>query len=38
MAAAKFIATISRLLGMTGEGSDAVSAYHQFKMIDAPDR
>ena len=23
---------------MIGEGSDAVSAYHQFKMVDAPDR
>ena len=36
MAAAKFLDTISKLLGLAGEPSDAVSAYTQVKMTEAP--
>ena len=36
MTAAKVLDTISRLPGMLGEASDAVSAYTQVKMSDAP--
>ena len=36
MAAAKFLDTISKLLGLAGETSDAVSAYTQVKMTEAP--
>ena len=35
-AAAKFLDTNSKLPGMTGEASDAVSAYTQVKMTEAP--
>ena len=37
MAAAKFLDTIGRLPGMTGEASDAVSACIQVKMTEAPE-
>ena len=36
MAAAKFLDTISKLPGMAGETSDAISAYTQVKMTEAP--
>ena len=36
MAAAKFLATISKLRGMDGRASDAVSAHTQVEMTDAP--
>ena len=36
MAAAKFLDTISKLPGMAGETSDAISAYSQVKMTEAP--
>ena len=35
MAAAKFLDTISKFLGVTGEASGAVSAFTQVKMGDA---
>ena len=36
MAAAKFLDTISKLLGMAGETSDARPAYTQVKMTEPP--
>ena len=36
MAAAKFLDTISKLLDMAGETSDAISAYTLVKMTEAP--
>ena len=36
MAAAKFLDTISELLGMAGETSDLISAYTQVKMTEVP--
>ena len=36
MAAAQFVDTTSKFLGMTGGASEAVSAHMQVKMIDAP--
>ena len=36
MAAAKFLDTISKFPGLTGEASGAVSAFTQVKMGDAP--
>ena len=36
MAAATFLDTISKLLGMAVETSDALSAYTQVKMTEAP--
>ena len=36
MAAAKFLDTISKLPGMAGETIDAISAYTQVKMTEAP--
>ena len=36
MTAAKFMDIISRLPGCAGQAADAVSAYTQFKMADAP--
>ena len=36
MAAAQFLDTFSKLLGMTGETSDAISAYTQVKRTEAP--
>ena len=36
MTAAKFLDVIARLLGCAGQASDAVSAYTQVKMEDAP--
>ena len=36
MAAATFLDPISEFIGMAGEAKDAVSAYNQVKMIDAP--
>ena len=36
MAAAKFFNTLSKLLGMAGEASDAVSEYTSVNMTEAP--
>ena len=36
MAAAKFLDTVSKLLSVAGESCDAVSAYSQVKMTEAP--
>ena len=36
MAAAKFLDAMSKLLGMAGETSDAISAYTRVKMTEAP--
>ena len=38
VAAAKFLDTISKVLGVTGEASDAVSTYTHVRLVDAPSK